>query len=140
MTSNFLAGIAIALSVFFFLYNRYVAQAEKDRVNEHRFTQLEDWVNLYRKGVEITMAKQLHSPHRPDIDAYLEKLGSGVITLQERKEMRDLLFKNLCEKSIEPERCDSVQMLIAIQDLKITQDETGRGNGNPKVITAPSTG
>jgi hypothetical protein len=140
MTASVLSGIAIALSIIFFLYNRFVAQADKDKEYEHRFTQLEDWVNLYRKGVEKILSEQLHSPHRPDIDSYLEKLATGKITLTERKELRDLLLKNICEKSIEPERCASAQLLIDMIDLKISQDESKGGNGNPKIITAPSIG
>ena len=139
MSAEVLSILALILSVLFFVYNRFIYQIDKESKYEHRFTELETKVNLYWNGVENILSKQLHSPHRPNLDAYLEKITAGTITLDERAKLRELLFGHICDQSIEPDRCTSAQLLLLIQDARIAEATIKRAN-SPKVLTVPAAG
>jgi hypothetical protein len=118
-TSIIIAGFSLALSGVEFLYQRFVANVQKDREYEHRFTILEDRVELYWKSVEQKLTQQIHSPHRPVIDALLDKINDDTITIDERAELRDLLLDGICEKSIEPYNCTAAETLAGIQTARV---------------------
>jgi hypothetical protein len=71
---------------------------------EHRLTEIEGKVNIFWKDFETKMANFLHSPHTPETDILLEKLGAGTITMDEKLILCGFLEGHVRNKEYSPEK------------------------------------
>lgn len=98
------AALLIAGAAFKFAYS--MAQ---------RVTSLETKISLYWGAVEKQMSQMLHSPHRPGLDALLDKNLSGDrLTHPEALRLVELLQKLIDTNALSADEVAGAHMLIAV--------------------------
>lgn len=80
-----------------------------------RVTSLETKISLYWGAVEKQMSQMLHSPHRPNLDALLDKNLSGDrLTRTEAIRLVELLQKLIETNALSVDEIAGAHMLIAV--------------------------
>lgn len=112
-----LVAIIGAVSAVFTAYIKTKGIAVTVKTTNERITVLETKVEVFWKFLEENIAKILHSPHTPEIDALLDKLIDGKdIQKEEMIKLKNLLEDDLA-KNIGQKR-DAVAMAILIARLE----------------------
>jgi len=109
--------LAIIISIGGFMLQHFVVLS---KIME-RLSAVETKTGLFWVFVEKELPNILHSPHTPDIDALLEKMVNGKLTVCNARELKE----KLKEEMLVPDtgKKIAVALLITRLDQIITEDE-----------------